>query len=384
MSAMVFVGARVFDGARLRDDVALVVEQGRVAEVVAVSEAPRARHVKLDGGVLSPGFVDLQVNGGGGRMLGEDPGVAEIAAICEVHARLGSTGLLPTLITDTPEATEAVIEASVAAAAVGTPGFLGLHLEGPHIDPRRRGAHDPALIRPMEDADLELLVHATERLPTLMVTVAPESVTLNQIAALAAAGAVVSLGHTDASAQVANAAFRAGARKVTHLFNAMSPLGHREPGMVGAALSSGATYVGLIADGVHVDPDVMRIAIAGKRGDHLMLLVTDAMAVAGVEMGEFSLRGRRILRRDGRLTLEDGTLAGADCDMAQCLRVLCEDVGLGLDAALSMATAVPAACIGLAGRRGCLTPGAPADLVHLDEEMRLVRVWRGGIEIGAG
>ncbi len=382
MSATVFTDARLFDGTRIRDDVALVVERGCVSRIVAATEVPKGRRVTLDGGVLSPGFVDLQVNGGGGRMLGEDPSVAEIAAICEVHARLGTTGLLPTLITDTPETTEAVIEAGVAA--VGTPGFLGLHLEGPHIDPRRKGAHDPALIRPMEEADLKRLLRAAERLPALMVTVAPENVTLNQIAVLTAAGAVVSLGHTDASAQEADAAFRAGARKVTHLFNAMSPLGHREPGMVGAALSSGAAYVGLIADGLHVDPDVMRIAIAGKRGDDLMLLVTDAMAVAGTEMTEFRLRGRRILRRDGRLMLEGGTLAGADCDMARCLRVLCDEVGLGLEAALRMATAVPAACIGLAGHRGCLTPGAPADLVHLDADLRLARVWRGGVEIAMG
>lgn len=382
MSATIFSGARIFDGARIHSGAALVVEDGRVDRVVAGTDAPKGARVELPGGILAPGFVDLQVNGGGGRMLGDAPGVAEIAAICAAHEALGTTGLLPTLITGTRDITAAVIEAGIEAAAAGVPGFLGLHLEGPHLDPRRKGAHDPTLIRAMEAADLDQLLRAARSLPVLLVTVAPENVTPAQIAALTAAGAVVSLGHSDTSAETARAAFRAGARKVTHLFNAMSPLGHREPGLVGAALSSGETYVGLIADGVHVDPEVMRIALAGKRGDDLMLLVTDAMAVAGTDLDEFDLRGRRVLRRDGRLTLEDGTFAGADCDMARCLRVLTADVGASLEAALKMATSVPSACIGLAGMRGCLTPGAPADLVHLDDDLRLAGVWRAGGEIG--
>ncbi len=311
-------------------------------------------------------------------MLGADPGMEEIATICAAHGRLGTTGLLPTLITDTPEVTRAVIEAGVAAAEAGVPGFLGLHLEGPHIDPGRKGAHDPALIRPMEAEDLETLLDAAARLPALVVTLAPESVTSARIAALAAAGAVVSIGHSGTDAAGARAAFRAGARMVTHLFNAMSPLGHREPGLVGAALDSGETYVGVIADGVHVAPEVLRLALAGKRGDGLMCLVSDAMAVAGTDLAEFRLKDRRILRRDGRLTLEDGTLAGADCDMPRGLRVLTGEVGLDEVEALRMATCAPAACIGLAGRRGCLIPGAPADLVHLDDGMELRRVWRAG------
>jgi N-acetylglucosamine-6-phosphate deacetylase len=376
----VFSGARIFDGTRIYEYAALRIADGQVAEIGPERVlAERGERIVLDGGILAPGFIDLQVNGGGGVMLGADPGVDEIATICAAHGRLGTAGLLPTLITDTPEVTRAVIEAGVAAAGLGVPGFLGLHLEGPHIDPARKGAHDPALIRPMGPEDLEMLLDAAARLPALLLTVAPESVTPAQIAALAAAGAVVSIGHSDTGAEGARTAFRAGARMVTHLFNAMSPLGHREPGLVGAALDSGETYVGLIADGVHVAPEVMRIALAGRRGDDLTCLVTDAMAVAGTDLTEFRLKDRRILRRNGRLTLEDGTLAGADCDMARGLRVLTGDVGLGAVEALRMATSVPAACIGLAGRRGCLIPGAPADLVHLSDGMELRRVWRNGV-----
>jgi N-acetylglucosamine-6-phosphate deacetylase len=219
---------------------------------------------------------------------------------------------------------------------------------------------------------------AAARLPALVVTLAPEAAAPEQIATLAAAGVIVSLGHSDTGAAAAHRAFAAGARLVTHLFNAMSPLGHREPGLVGAALDAGAVSVGLIADGVHVDASVMRIALAAKRGPGRVFLVTDAMAVAGTDLDEFTLGGRRILRRDGRLTLEDGTLAGADCDMAQCLRVLVGRVGLDRAEALAMATGHPAGVLGLAGRRGCLTPGAPADMVHLRPDLTLAGVWRAG------
>ena len=258
------------------------------------------------------------------------------------------------------------------------PGFLGLHLEGPHLDPRRKGAHDPALIRPMTPADLAMLCDAAARLPALMVTLAPESATSEQIAALAEAGAVVSLGHSDTGFAQANAAFAAGARAVTHLFNAMSPLGHREPGLVGAALDAAEVHAGLIADGLHVAPATMRAALAAKRGADRIFLVTDAMPVAGTDLSEFALNGRRILRRDGRLTLADGTLAGADIDFPGALRVLVRDVGVPLPQALRMATVAPALALGAEDRLGRLAAGLPADLVHLDEGLALRGVWRAG------
>ena len=372
----VFVGASVFDGTRLHADAALVVDDGRVAGVLPSGEAPGGERVTLPRGVVAPGFIDLQVNGGGGAMLGERPGVGEIATICAAHARLGTLGLLPTLITDTPAVTRAVIAAGEAAAGV-VPGFLGLHLEGPHLDPRRKGAHDPALIRPMTDADLGVLLEAARRLPALVVTVAPEAATAEQIAALAAAGAVVSLGHSDCAAATAAAAFAAGARMTTHLFNAMSQLGSREPGLVGAALDAGSVQAGLIADGVHVHPASMRAAMAAKRGADGLFLVTDAMAVAGTALASFELKGRTIHRGEGRLALADGTLAGADIDFPGAVRVL---VGAGvatLPEALRMATAVPAAAIGRPDL-GRLAPGGPADFVWLDDSFALGGAWRGG------
>lgn len=369
-----FVGAAVFDGEALSEGVALVVEDGRVAGLVPHAEAPGER-VVLEGGVLAPGFVDLQVNGGGGVLLNDRPDVGGIAAICAAHARLGTTGLLPTLITDTPSVTRAAVAAGVAAAGV-VPGFLGLHLEGPHLDVRRKGAHDPALIRPMTEDDLAMLVAAARRLPALMVTVAPESVTPGQVAALAAAGAIVSLGHSDSGLAGAEAMFAAGARVVTHLFNAMSQLGSREPGLVGAALDAPGVAAGLIADGVHVAPATMRAALAAKRGEDAIFLVTDAMPVAGTGLDGFTLGGRRILRRDGRLTLEDGTLAGADIDFPGAIRVLVR-AGVPLARALRMATVAPARVLGR-GDLGRLAPGGPADFVWLDDALALQGTWRGG------
>jgi N-acetylglucosamine-6-phosphate deacetylase len=377
MSRTVFTGASVFDGARLHAGAALVAEHGRVAAIVPADEAPDGDRVRLDGGVLAPGFVDLQVNGGGGVLFNARPDLDGLRAICEAHGALGTTALLPTLITDTPEVTRAAIEAGVAAAKARLPGFLGLHLEGPHLDVRRKGAHDRALIRPMTADDLAVLLDAAARLPALLVTLAPESATPEQIARLAAAGVVVSLGHTDTAAARARAAFAAGARMVTHLFNAMSQLGNREPGLVGAALDAEGVRAGLIADGIHVAPECLRVALAAKRGADGIFLVTDAMPVAGTDLVEFELNGRRILRRDGRLTLADGTLAGADIDFPGALRVLVE-VGATLPQALRMATAAPAAAIGAADRCGSLAPGVPADLVHLDEALGLRGVWRAG------
>jgi N-acetylglucosamine-6-phosphate deacetylase len=380
----VFIGASVFDGRRLHARAAVVVEGGRVAAVLPEGEAPAGpagERVRLGGGVLAPGFVDLQVNGGGGVLLNDAPSVDGIAAICAAHGRLGATGLLPTLVTDTPAVTRATVAAGIAAAEAGVPGFLGLHLEGPHFDPRRKGAHDPRLIRPMEEADLAVLVAAAGRLPALMVTVAPEAVTVEQIATLAGASALVSLGHSDTGLAAARAGFAAGARAVTHLFNAMSPLGHREPGLVGAALDAEGVACGLIADGVHVAPEAMRVALAAKRGVDGVFLVSDAMSVAGTDMEGFLLGGRRILRHDGRLTLEDGTLAGADIDMVGSVRVLVRDVGVPLEVALAMASRVPAALIGR-DDLGRLAPGLAADLVHLDEGLGLAGVWRAGEPIG--
>ncbi|WP_103257359.1 N-acetylglucosamine-6-phosphate deacetylase [Tabrizicola aquatica] len=366
MTAQVFIGARVFDGLQFGPGPL------RVADGV-VTGPGEGSAVRLDGGLLVPGFLDLQVNGAGGRMVDGTCTADWLAEMCAVHARLGATGILPTLITDTAEATAAVIAAGAEAARRQVPGFLGLHLEGPHLDPRRKGAHDPALIRPMTEDDLTLLLKAARQLPSLMVTLAPSSVTAEQIGRLAAAGVVVSLGHSDCTHGEAQAAIAAGASCVTHLFNAMSQLGNRDPGLVGAALTA-PVHAGLIADGIHVAPETIRIAMAAS--DRLFL-VSDAMAAAGSALTEFTLNGRRILRRDGRLTLEDGTLAGADLTLPQAVTVMLR-LGTPPEVALAMATSRPAACLRRGDSLGRLLPGRAADMLHLADDGRLLAVWRGG------
>lgn len=366
---MILRGAAIFDGEALRDGMALHIAGDRIAAL----RPDDGRGSDLGGGILAPGFIDLQVNGGGGIMLDGHATPASVARICAAHARLGATGILPTLITDTPQATRAVIAAGIAA--VGTPGFLGLHLEGPHLDQRRHGAHDPALIRPMEAADLALLTEAAHALPALIVTLAPSAATPDQIAALCAAGAIVSLGHAEATLDQARAARAAGASMITHLFNAMSPLGSREPGLVGAALA-GDFDCGIIADAIHVHPDTLRLAL-GAKSTGRAFLVSDAMAVAGTRAERFTLGGRAILRQDGSLRLEDGTLAGADLSLPRAVAVMVEQVGLSPARALAMASGVPAGIIG-ASDRGRIAPGARADLVHLGDDFTLRGVWRDG------
>lgn len=371
-----FCGADVFDGAQIVPDAVLLVRDGRVEDILGQVPAGVAE-TRLPGGTLSPGFLDLQVNGGGGEMVGAATDANALVRLCTLHGRLGATGILPTLITDTAEVTRQVIDAGCAVAGAGVPGFLGLHLEGPHLDPRRKGAHDPDLIRPMTDADLNTLCAAAHDLPALMVTLAPSAAQPEQIRQLADAGAIVSLGHSDATLAEARRAIEAGANCATHLFNAMSQLGNREPGMVGAVLNSGI-FAGLIADGHHVAIETLRIALSAQ--PHGLFLVSDCMAAAGSDATEFRLGGRRILRQGGLLTLEDGTLAGADLTMAMAVKTMSTRVGLPLHQALAMATSTPAALVRRSDIGGLLS-GQRADLVHLDAAMTLSGVWRAGVRI---
>lgn len=364
-----FKAAQVFDGWSFHTNACVSVDaHGRIAALhLAGSQLPDTASITdLGDAILAPGFVDLQVNGGDGVMVGPDTDVDQLARICAAHIRLGTTAILPTLISDTFETTQKVIAAGLTAAQRSVPGFAGLHLEGPHLDIRRKGAHDPAFLRPMTDADLDILCKAAQGLPVLMVTLAPEAVTLDQITALDRAGVIVSLGHSDCSAAHAKAAHAAGARCVTHLYNAMGALANRTPGLVGAALTT-PLAAGIIADGIHVAPECLQIALALKADDALFL-VSDAMAVAGSTANHFILNGRRIWRGDRRLTLKDGTLAGADISLSQSVAHL---VDLGCDAAraLAMASRIPAELIG-AKDRGRILPGARADLIILSPELQ--------------
>jgi N-acetylglucosamine-6-phosphate deacetylase len=375
--------AAIFDGENWHDDAALVCRGGVVDAVVPVANlSASVDAVELDG-MLAPGFVDLQVNGGGGVMLNDRQDVETIRTICAAHARFGTTALLPTLITDMPEVTRAAVEAGAEALAVGVPGFLGLHLEGPHLSLSRKGAHDPKLIRPMLDADEAALVAAHAKVPVLLTTVAPESVEPARIARLAKAGIVVSLGHSDTSYGNAVTCAAAGASMATHLFNAMSQIGNREPGLAGAAIDAGAFSAGLIADGIHVDAATIRIAMKAKSGPGHIFLVTDAMATIGTDMTSFTLNGRRITRSGGRLTLDDGTLAGADLDMISAVRFMHRTIGVELGEALRMASLYPAQAMKVDADRGRFVKGARADIVHLTDGLDVGNVWIGGEKVFA-
>jgi N-acetylglucosamine-6-phosphate deacetylase len=376
-----FVGADIFDGETRHVGSALVVEGARIAGMVPDAKAD-GEIIELDGGLISPGFVDLQVNGGGGVLFNDDQSVAALQVMAQAHTGLGATSILPTLITDVPERTEAAIASVIAAIDAGVDGIIGLHLEGPHLSTARKGAHDPALIRAMDDADLDRLLDAAKSLPMLKMTLAPEFVTRAQIAALCNGGVLVSLGHSDASYATCAAAANAGARCVTHLFNAMSQLTNREPGLVGAALTIGGLSAGLIADGIHVHPASVRAAMAAKQGPGEIFLVSDAMAVAGSDSTEFTLNGRRVIRSGHRLTLENGTLAGADLDLLTAMRNMVSWGAATEDVALAMATSRPAKlcpnCLGI----GHLAAGAKADFIHIaPNTSSLSGVWRSGLRV---
>jgi len=368
----VFTGAQVFDGTEMHDGKSLIVEGGMVVGI----ERAKKGDVVLEGGILCPAFVDLQVNGGGGIMLDGQADAGRIAAICATHILMGCAGAMPTLRADTPTATAQVIAAGIAAGQANVPGFLGLHLNGPHLDPRRKGTQDETRLRPMTDADLAQLIDAAARLPALMVTLSPTTVTNEQIAALTKAGIVVSLGHSDCTYDEARAAIAAGAACVTHLFNAMSQMSNREPGLVGAVLDSDIA-AGVIADGIHVSPVSLRIAMAARPSG--LFLVSNCMAFAGTDLTELTDGRRRVLRAKGRLMLEDGTLAGADLRLDSALSKMVRRVGIPPERALAMATSTPAALIGMSARLGHLLPGRRADMVRLNANWELENIWWGGV-----
>ncbi len=375
MSLVGYVGADIHDGEVLWQGKALLVEDGAVRAICAVEALPEGCEVRrMEGGFLSLGFVDLQVNGGGGVLFNDARDVEALATLAEAHRGLGTRALLPTLITDTFERTAGAIDAVEAAITARVEGIAGLHLEGPHLAVAKKGAHDGALIRAMDAEDLRLLCRACERIENVLLTVAPEAVSTEQVRELTRAGAIVSLGHSDAEYDTAMVYFEAGARMATHLFNAMSQIGSREPGLVGAALAHGGCAAGLIADGVHVHPATIRAALAAKQGPGAVFLVSDAMSCVGSDITEFELNGRRILRSQGALRLEDGTLAGADVDMARSVKVLVEQVGLQPERAIAMATSVPAGMLKSGTVDVALVGARVADLVYLDAEFRVQKL----------
>lgn len=324
---------RLFDGERLLEGAGLRLEGGVVAEIGTPPADARALP-----GTVTPGYVDLQVNGGGGVLLNTSPTAEGMEAIAAAHRRFGTVAILPTLITDEPEVMERAVDAALAAR--GAEGILGIHLEGPHIALARKGTHAPRFIRPCDERTLACVRRLREGGVPVMVTLAPEAVTPGQIAALRALGAVVSLGHTDATFEAAQAALAEGANCFTHLFNAMSPLSHRAPGVVGAALDS-AVPSGIICDGVHVEEAVVALAIRARRAEDLMFLVSDAMPTVGGP-DHFRLYDMELRVENGRLVNPEGSLAGAHVTMAESVARLVNRVGIAPETALRMAITVPA------------------------------------------
>jgi N-acetylglucosamine-6-phosphate deacetylase len=374
------IGCEIFDGEKVYTNSALIISKTRIVGIVDQSDLPtKCQVTELDGGLIAPGFIDLQVNGGGGVLLNQQPDVDAIKIICASHAKFGTTAMLPTLISDSPQVTRRAIEAGIDAYEQSVPGLIGLHIEGPHLSKPKHGAHEPSFIRNMEAADVQLLVMAARKLPYLMVTLAPESTTNEQITELSNAGIIVSLGHSNGSYLDAENAIDAGARCVTHLFNAMSPLNHREPGIVGAALNIGSVYAGLIADGIHVDPVAISVALAAKKGPGKIFLVTDAMSTIGTEIKSFKLNDRTIFRQNGCLKLADGTLAGADLDMATAVRYMQDTIGISRFEAIRMASSYPANCIQASNEFGNLRSGAFANIVHLNDENHVEQTWWKGV-----
>ena len=378
--AFALTGARVHVDGALRDGLAVVVDGDRIAAVAPASTlAPGLDRVDLGGGILASGYVDLQVNGGGGVLLNDTPTPEAVAAIAAAHRAYGTTGLLPTVITDRPEVTYAAIDAVVRARAAGAREVLGTHVEGPFIDPKRRGAHPADCIRPIGTEDVDRLARAVgpAGCGAVLLTVSPAHVAPETIAKLVAGGVTVSLGHSEATAEQALAALAAGATGFTHLFNAMSPLGHRAPGMVGVALTTAEAYCGVIADGHHVDPLALKVALAAKPADRIVL-VSDAMPPAAGGPDRFALQGRPVTRRAGRLDLDDGTLAGSNLTMAEAVRFVVHRLGVPVDTALAMAAANPVAWIGRSDTVGRIAPGLRADLVHLGDDLVVRTSWVAG------
>lgn len=380
MSATAFRNGLIFTGADYLRGSALLVAGDRISDIVSEDD-PRARaaqQIDLQGRLLLPGFVDVQVNGGGGALFNDLPTVEGIRRIARAHARFGTTGFLPTLISDDLAVVAAAIAAVDAAMAAGVPGVLGIHIEGPYLSERRKGVHNAAHFLELDRNAVALL--CSLRRGVTLLTLAPELASAEALDQLAAAGVILSAGHTNATATEIEAARRHGLRGFTHLFNAMSQLTPREPGAVGAALADDEAYCGMIVDGRHVDPRVLKIALRAKRRDRFML-VTDAMPPVGTGDRSFQLQGRSISVADGYCIDEQGTLAGTALDMSRAVRNAIAMLELPACEAVRMASEYPARFLGLGASHGRLAPGCRADLLVADSSYNVVETWIGGIRI---
>ena len=365
----------IFDGTDMRGPGLVRISQGRI-ESVACGEAEAHASIRLPAeAILAPGFIDIQMNGGGGVLLNDQPTEAGVRRIVDAHRMAGTTGCLPTLITDRSEVMERL--AAVAETCLKIRGVLGFHLEGPALNRSRKGIHPEAEIRVPDRRDLAA-VKSFGGCGRSIVTLAPECVPASMIDELLGAGLRIAAGHSDATAPETGRAVDRGVSGVTHLFNAMSQLTAREPGLVGAALDDDRLFAGIICDGIHVDRAALRVAFRCKGRDRLML-VTDAMPLVGTRDRQFVLQGRRITLHENRLTDPNGTLAGAHLTMIEAVRNAVALLGIPLVDALIMASRTPAAFLGLEAELGRIAPGYRADLVAFTPDYEVVGTWIGGV-----
>jgi N-acetylglucosamine-6-phosphate deacetylase len=371
------MNGRILIGEKLVSGVAVLISGGRIEALVAPSDA-RCQHaaaVDLAGRMLLPGFIDVQVNGGGGALFNDEPSAATIRTIGEAHRRFGTTGFLPTLLSDDLGTIGRAIAAVQSSLDEGIPGVLGIHIEGPFLNWARRGVHDPKHLRLLDTSVVSLLCRL--RAGKTVLTLAPEMTTPDMIAELTAGGVLVSAGHSNATFAETTESIAHGLRGFTHLFNAMAPLAPRAPGIIGAALYDDATWCGIIVDGHHVDPVMLKLALRCKRHDRFML-VTDGMPAVGSAEPTFVLQGRTIRVVDGACRDENGTLAGTALDMASAVRNAVSSLGLGIVAAARMASEYPAEFLGLGDELGRIAPGYRANLVLIDDDIKVHRTWIEG------
>ena len=368
---------RLLTAAGLVSGQTLLLSGARIEALVDPGD-PRCRSadiVDLEGQILLPGFIDVQVNGGGGVLFNDDPNPESIRAIGAAHRRFGTTGFLPTLISDDLDTIGRAIDAVQSALDAGMPGVLGIHIEGPFLNWARRGVHDSKHLRPLDTSLVSLLGRL--RAGRTVVTLAPEMTTPEIIAKLAAGGILVSAGHSEATFAQTTAAIAQGLRGFTHLFNAMARIEPRDPGIAGAALYDEGTWCGIIVDGHHVDPIMLKLALRCKRHDRFML-VTDAMPAVGSAEPTFVLQGRTIRVVDGICRDENGTLAGTALDMAAAVRNAVSLLGLDIAEAARMASEYPAEFLGLGHELGRIAPGYRANLVLMDDAFTVQKTWIEG------
>lgn len=364
---------RVFTGTEMIEGATVHVRDGKVLNLVRSGPSG----TKLEG-LLAPGLVDVQVNGGGGVLFNDAPSVEALRTMSAAHAQFGVTGIMATLISDTRGKIASAIEAVTAGIAEGIPGLVGLHLEGPWLSTPKRGVHPERFLRGLDGDDVKLLT--LKRSFPVMATLSPEQVSPADVKKVSEAGVIVCIGHTAASAVDVEALLAAGAAGFTHLFNAMPALEGRKPGPVGVALASRKAWAGLILDGIHVHPLSARVAFGAKTARKLML-VSDAMATVGAKEASMALFGERIEVKDGALRTPAGTLAGAHLDLSLAARNAVSMMGATQEEALRMASLTPAEFLRVDHQRGRIAIGGRADMVLFGPDLDVRSVWAAGEQV---